>query len=381
MILASKISELENRFFNISELQGLCLKYYLDGSFSSGEDVESILSTYTGNLEKSAVYGYLGIELDHLNFDGIFKQISNITIKKSLSIFHIIGICILFKSQNDFRYQAILKDWFENHSVRIKFLISRFFRGEYHDLFKASLRKQENENKEIIILKKTYCKDFIENIEYENNASFDDVIHLMILQEYKQKQKTIYEDKKEQLWQSVFFATRDIQSKHKVYNNNEDQFNSVLHSMLSMNYIVENQSQRGLSSSEKTFGELDIGVFTKENKYPLAIIEAYRISSIDKSYISRHLRKLTVNYDPNGLSRNYAVVYVSANNFQETWIRYLEFLKEFEYPEKIEVITITDDTSNHPNFTNIRIGIVILQNNSMPIEVYHIFLNMKNKGT
>ena len=376
MSINLKISDLWSIFNKTSDLGGLFLNYVLNNRESLIDDMESILNSYSGNLENSAAHGYLAISLEQSKFDEIFGQLNNKTIKKSISVFHIIGICLLFKGQNDYRYQAILKDWFENHSIRVKFLISRIF-VEYNDLFQSDLRTLSNDNGELSILKDTYIKDSNLTMEYNNSDFPDDVIHLLILLEYKQKKKYHYQGEKEELLESIFYATREIQSKHKVFNNNEDQFNSVLHSMLSMNYIVENQSQRGLSTTETTFGELDVSVFTKINKYPLAIIEAFVISSIDKSYISKHLNKLTVNYDPNGLSRNFAVIYVKANNFQNTWNRYLKFLSDFEYSSEIKEMTITDDSSNHPTFTNIRIGISTLIRNKLPIEVYHIFLDMK----
>jgi hypothetical protein len=375
MNFASRIADLQIRVKNEFDLGGLCLIHFQNNLKSY--DVESILDSYSGSLERSAAQGYLSVEIDPTKFDEIYAQINNPTIKKSISIFHIIGISLLFQFQNDYRYQALLKDWFDNHSIRVKFLISRFF-AEYQSKFLDDLRREGDDILEISLLKNSFFKDSDLTIDYQESVVLNDIIHLIILLEFKQRGLRNYQIEKEELHQAILFASREIQSKHKVFNNNEDQFNSVLQSLLSMNYFVENQSQRGLSSSGKTFGELDLKVFTKSNSYPLSIIEAFVISSIDKSYISKHLLKLTENYDPNGLSRNYAVIYVNNSNFHEIWLRYMDFLKEFEYSIELKDKQITDETNNHPTFSNIKIGRASFNYNGMPIEIYHLFLNMKN---
>lgn len=374
MNFVSRIEELQVRFNNEFDLGGLCLIHLQKSTKSL--DLEATLASYSGTLENSAAHGYLSVEIDQKRFDEIYAQLNNSTIKRSISIFHILGISLLFKYQNDYRYQALLKDWYENHSIRVKFLISNFF-DEYKSTFLEDLKLERNDNLEISLLKNSFFKNSDLSINYQEPSSSDDIIHLIILLEYRQQGQQNYQIEKEELLEAVFFASREIQSKHKVFNNNEDQFNSVLHSMLSMNYFVENQSQRGLSSSSKMFGELDLMVFTKKNKYPLSIIEAYVIDSIDKPYISKHLNKLTEYYDPNGLSRNYAVIYVYNSKFHDIWLRYIAFLNEFEYSIDLKEKQITDETNNHPAFANIKIGLSSFKYNGMPIEIYHLFLNMK----
>jgi len=374
MNLNIKISMLKTRFNNAFDLGGLCF-LHLQNEIDL-KNAESIIDSYTGNLEKSAAYGFLAVNAGQLKFDEIYGQISNPTIKKSISVFHIIGICLLFKMHDDYRYQALLKDWFENHSLRVKFLISKFFK-EYAQQFQMFLKIEKNDSFETKLLKNSFIKDSNLTLENDDIFNLEDIIHLIILIEYRKRHLRKYEIEKDELLELILFASREVQSKHKVFNNNEDQFNSVIHSMLSVKYFVENQSQRGLSSSTKTFGELDLKVFTKKNNYPLSIIECFVISSIDKSYISKHLNKLTVNYDPNGLSRNFAIIYVYNSKFNEIWGRYLEFLREFNYSIDLLEKRIIDDTANHPTFTNIKIGLATFCKNDMPIEIYHLFLNMQ----
>jgi hypothetical protein len=374
MNLTSKISELQNRYSNKFDLGGLCFQY--SQQIIDHTDIEPIIDSFKGSIEKSAAYGYLGIKPAENKYDELYSQLISPIIKKSVSIFHVIGISLLFKNQNDYRYQSLINERFENQSTRVKYLISKIF-TEYQDQFNSHLLIENKENVEIKLLKNSLLKHNYKNLEFPKTYELDDIIHLLILIEFKNKKITQYEEDKKELLESILFASREIQSKHKVFNNNEDQYNSVLHSMLSMKFVVENQSQRGVSSSSKTFGELDLKVFTKENKYPLSIIEAFVISTIDKAYISKHLNKLTVNYDPNGLSRNFAVIYVNHTEFNTIWERYLKYIGEFEYSTDLKEKRIIDSTANFPMFSNIKIALGTFLYNNMPIEVYHLFLNMR----
>ncbi len=374
MNLASKISELQARYSNHFDLGGLCFQYI--SQIIDNSQIESIIDSFEGFLEKSAAYGFLSINSPEIKFDEIYSQLSNPIIKKSISVFHIIGISLLFKNENDFRYQSLINEWFEHKSIRVKFLISKIF-SEYESQFIQDLSGNNKENFETKLLKKRFLKDSYNDLQYPANFDLDDIIHLLLLLEFKNNQVLQYEKDKKELLEAVLFSTREIQSKHRLFNNNEDQYNSVLHSMLSMNFTVENQSQRGVSGTGNTFGELDLKVFTKEEKYPLSIIEAFVISSIKTEYISKHLNKLTLNYDPNGLSRNYAVVYVNNSNFNDIWQRYLTFIQEFDYSSEFQEKLIIDSTANFPIFTNIKIAIGTFLYNQMPIEVYHLFLNMR----
>lgn len=44
-------------------------------------------------------------------------------------------------------------------------------------------------------------------------------------------------------------------------------------------------------------GEIDLLVY--DDSIPVAIIEALKMSSVNKKYLSEHIEKVLVNYDPN----------------------------------------------------------------------------------
>ncbi len=99
------------------------------------------------------------------------------------------------------------------------------------------------------------------------------------------------------------------------------------------------------------------------------------ISYIDTDYITKHLVKLSKNYDPNGLKQNFAVIYAKHSNFEDFWTRYKAFVSTVNYPHKLIGNEIHDISSNYPQYSNIRIGLTIHDNEKIDIQIFHIFIN------
>lgn len=375
MNIVFRIQHLKDQLLRNTELSGLCYLWKF-GNKDFNENKLYTLEKFSGHIEKVAAAGYLSISLPGSEVDRALVQIKDITIQRILSVYHIIGICLQCRLIDDYRYQVLLNQWYEQHSIRIKFLLALIFE-ERVQVFKGDLNRLDGDDLEYTLMKKCF------NIEVKHQVNLDDLcpnpdmISLFLLTQFSQRSLYHYEKEKEQLLQAILYSVREVQSKHRVFNNNEDQFNSVIHSILSREFRVENQSQRGVSLTGKTPGELDVKVFTLKDNYPLAIIEGLVINTIDSDYISKHLDKLTVNYDPNGLSRNYAVIYAKTDKFTELWSRYLEFVSRYEYQLALSGGVVYDITNQYPTFANIKIGLANHINNELPVEVYHLFLNMK----
>jgi hypothetical protein len=203
-----------------------------------------------------------------------------------------------------------------------------------------------------------------------------DIIDLLLLEELQNIQATRYNKVQQELLNDILWCASEIQSKHRVLNNNEDQYNSNFQSLLkAKGYKTEPQTQRGESSTQTSYGELDIAIFA-ENDMPLSIFEAYVISSIDKEYITKHLVKLSEHYDPNGLKNNYAVIYAKNNSFDELWNRYMDFVPTINFSHKILNGAFNNITSQFPAFAGIKLGLTRHDNNKSLINVYHIFMDM-----
>ena len=123
----------------------------------------------------------------------------------------------------------------------------------------------------------------------------------------------------------------NIQAEPEYYLNNnkngrglEDKRNRRIRSDLEMvGYNVKDQTQRGLSETGRSVGELDLLLYN-DRKEPWTIIEALRISSGTKTDWNEHLDKLVNNYNYFGAPCVYLLTYVDADPdaFQRIWEGY-----------------------------------------------------------
>lgn len=368
------LKELQEKLDVFTELSGLCYKY-VSGQFNTQIEIETLSENFSGAIEKVAAYGFCNIYTLKEDIEISLLQLQNPVFKNVLSIYHYLGVSLSCMKINDFRFQGILKKLFEVSPLQNKFLISKIF-PEFEPALIDCLQGQTNTSGCASIIKSALGIDDkpldLATYEYDHDLPL-----LLMIDSFISNRQMKYERLKDSLLDDILYCVREVQSKHRVYNNNEDQFNSVIQSILAKDYKVESQSQRGVSTSGSTFGELDLKIFSIEDHFPIAIIEAFIISSIQTEYISIHLKKLTVNYDPNGLSRNYAIIYSKNSHFQKFWNRYLEFVSSYSYRYPLVTSGVQDVSNQFPQFSNIRVGLGIHDNHGQAIEVYHLFLNMR----
>lgn len=377
MNLSTTIASIRENIFSNPYI-GVSYYYYVTSDII---DLDSLSSTsFAGEVESTAHSSFINDYVTPKQLEKAFQSASNNKIGKNLNVYHIIGIELQAKMQSSPLFQSILHKYFQEHSLKYKYLIQKVF-PEYKEAFIQSL-KLTPLSYESRIEEKLFYYIFLENefstfkILEEIKALDDiDVPILVALEELSRMKSSAYENERKKLLELLIWASSEIQSKHRIYNNNEDQFNSVFHTLMSKDFKVENQSQRGITLSGRSFGELDVEVFTK-NGYPLSIVEGLVISTIDKKYISDHLIKLTKNYDPNGLKQNFAIIYAKHKNFPVFWDKYKNFVSSFQFPHEMTSSGIIDISNNYPSFANIRIGLTEHKRNDCILEVYHIFMNM-----
>ena len=96
---------------------------------------------------------------------------------------------------------------------------------------------------------------------------------------------------------------------------------------------VRDQTRHGISATGKDAGEVDI-LISKAGR-EIAIFEGLKLSSVDSSYIDRHLSKTIVNYNALGTA-TFIVAYVSNSDFESFWYRYVKHIEEYNYPLQIK---------------------------------------------
>ena len=110
---------------------------------------------------------------------------------------------------------------------------------------------------------------------------------------------------------------------HRIEDLVTDSFTDQLRAI---GYITTDQTRSG--RSKVSSGELDI-MIRNEQQTPLAILEAMNLNSCGpkNNEIIEHLNKLLLNYDTNGLQRNYMLIYSRVENFDKLIKQYEEYFK------------------------------------------------------
>lgn len=110
----------------------------------------------------------------------------------------------------------------------------------------------------------------------------------------------------------------------------EDDLNDLLREyLLAKDYDIKDQTREGLSSSGKSAGELDIII--EHNKSMYAIVEAMKLSQINKDYIFEHYKKMLVNYNPLDIKRLFLITYYEGKKFDDWWDSYTKYIDEITY--------------------------------------------------
>lgn len=191
----------------------------------------------------------------------------------------------------------------------------------------------------------------------------------------RSKEKTENEATVQQFQPAVFShnlkkALLQIQRNRLYWDVAEDDLNMALRDRLAMLYETHDQTMQGQSETGVKNGELDFLVYHRE--LPVAIAEALKLGSVDKSNISKHINKTLENYDPNGLPYAYIIVYSTASSFTNFYQSLIDYLEQYKYPypvaEKIQVMPT--------GYAELRQAITILERNNTPIYLNYFVVNL-----
>lgn len=175
----------------------------------------------------------------------------------------------------------------------------------------------------------------------------------------------------------IEISSRLLERKHthKIEDLITDSFTDNLRSK---GYRVSDQTRSGRSL--KLSGELDIMIRNLRNM-PVSILEAMKLGSfgMGNTSIINHLNKLLIDYDTNGLARNFMLIYAKSDNFSDFWLNYKEYIENlpshFLYnPEaKLVSFNVNNELSSR---SNIKVLVTQHERTGVVSEVYHIILNM-----
>jgi hypothetical protein len=149
--------------------------------------------------------------------------------------------------------------------------------------------------------------------------NIDTLINTCIIE--KQEKKLSYN----KLDRDINYALDSLVRDYNI-NKKEDELNDLVRIILGNKYNVKDQSREGISSSGISSGELDI-VIEDDNRTLFTIIEAMRLSSIKKSTIDTHYKKLMTNYNPLGIKITYLITYYYGSKFNNWWESYKGYIE------------------------------------------------------
>lgn len=185
------------------------------------------------------------------------------------------------------------------------------FTGIFQNAVKQAIMKTEIEqqlcsinNKKIWVIKVKTCR--VHHIKSKkNNMLMDNIM------------------------KELYVACIKLQGNSFYYLASEDQRNDYIRDIMeTCGYNVKDQTRRGLSPTGKAAGELDI--FIQDAGFPVTIIEALNLKSLDTTYLDKHIDKIYV-YDTAGNSFNVILSYVTVSNFEDFCNKYTNHIKGHIY--------------------------------------------------
>lgn len=167
-----------------------------------------------------------------------------------------------------------------------------------------------------------------------------------------------------------------LQGNSKYIDASEDERNAYIRDMLDREeeYVIKDQTRRGLSASGVSSGEIDILV--EMDNYPFTVIEALNLNSLNKDYLGKHLDKIYT-YDTTGDYFNVCLVYAECKEFASFWEKYCDFVKRYKYPYPL----VTSDESIDQKYVGSEIRIMTTTHNRSGklTRLYHICVKMLSK--
>ena len=146
-------------------------------------------------------------------------------------------------------------------------------------------------------------------------------------------------------------------------------------------YNIQDQSQRGLSGTGNSIGELDLLLHNDKRELWTAI-EALRVSKVARTEWNKHLNKLLVNYNYFGAPFLFLLTYVDAtpDDFAEIWEDYQTHIKEYD-PEHFTYLVNSFVEPNDPsNPKYIKIAKCRYDCAGDATTVYHIFVRIPTQN-
>jgi small GTP-binding protein len=196
--------------------------------------------------------------------------------------------------------------------------------------------------------------------------SYEDVSPGVLLRGYAPPKR------EEPLLQSLLVSVSQLQGKALSIHPDENSRTGFVAQLLkARGFVVQEQALWGRSEAGENLGELDLKIDDEKGK-ALAVCEAFNLSSLDRTTISRHLQKI-FGYDANGLPEDFILVYADSKNFEGLWKKYCAYLAEVDYP--FALLGKVEQLETH--MAEINCARTVHSRRDKQTSLYHVFINME----
>ena len=148
-----------------------------------------------------------------------------------------------------------------------------------------------------------------------------------------------------------------------------------------LGYDVKDQTQRGLSGTGRSIGDLDL-LLCNDRKEPWTIIEALRVSNGAKTEWDKHLDKLVGNYNYFGAPCVYLLTYVDAGaaDFQRIWEGYRNHIPKHNLGEFTYCGNSLDEQNDPTGSQYIKTATCRYDHGGKKTTAYHIFVQIPKQN-
>lgn len=231
--------------------------------------------------------------------------------------------------------------------------------GQWKRQYFNSFEKDYANKKHYLELKKEE-----QSIENKFNSIWNNLENVM-----KEWQRQKRKNSKATIIHDLLSACVKLQSNSTYFAISENQRNDFVRDLLKMaKYDVIDQSRRGISSSGKCAGEVDILI--EEDGLPVTIIEALNLDGLNTHYLDKHIDKI-YRYDTVGNMFNIILSYVRVSDFSKFCEKYFMHIKEYQY---IYPLISADDKFGSEDFSysDIRVIQTTHNRNGCDTILYHV---------
>ena len=236
--------------------------------------------------------------------------------------------------------------------------------GQWKRQYFNSFENDEANKKHYLELKKKE-----QNIENEFNLIWDELENVM-----KEGGREKRKNSEETILNDLLSACVKLQSNATYYESLENKRNDFIRDLLKMaKYDVIDQGRRGISSTGKCPGEVDILI--ERDGLPVTIIEALNLKYLKIGYLDCHIDKI-YRYDTVGNMFNIILSYVSVSDFSKFCEKYSKHIKEYQY---IYPLKSVDDELMIGKFhySDIRVMKTLHKRNERETILYHVCVLIK----